>query len=233
LHAKEKHCRKLPYSSNKSYCDINVAFGKSTYARYYLPSQPSHIHPDGYPLFITFRLADSLPKEIVLKVKLEREQEIKSAKSQPEAERNEVARQHFIRYDDWLDSCAFGPRWMEDEKILKMDNNRYKLIAYCIMSNHLHMLIEPCVLKHADHKGKSARYPVAEALRLLKGSTGRECNMAIERSGHFWHHESYDHFVRDENELTRTIQYILNNPVKAGLAKGWKFTYINPEYGEW
>lgn len=203
-----------------------------------------HIHPDGYPLFITFRLADSLPNEVLLKLRVAREQEIGSAKNIPHAKRNEVERKHFMRFDDWLDSCSSGPHWLKDEKIagivaekiLDMSNTRYRLIAYCIMSTHVHMLIEPNTLERAGHQAKSAKYPVAEVLRLLKGSTARACNMEIERSGHFWHHESYDHFVRDENELMRTIHYILNNPVKAGLVKewkDWKFTYVNSEYGEW
>jgi putative transposase len=66
-------------------------------------------------------------------------------------------------------------------------------------------------------------------MRLLKGSTSRLCNKELNRTGKFWHHESYDHYVRDEAELDRIIKYIVNNPVKAGLVndwKDWKFTYL-------
>ena len=41
-------------------------------------------------------------------------------------------------------------------------------------------------------------------------------------SGAFWQHESYDHVVRDEQELIRIVRYILNNPVKAGLVANWQ-----------
>lgn len=108
--------------------------------------------------------------------------------------------------------------------------------AYCIMSNHVHLLIEHQRVKQAEHGGKSANYPVTEALRLLKGSTARLCNIQLNRTGSFWQHESYDHFVRTEGELEWTIRYILQNPVKAGLVnewKSWKFTYVNPVLGEW
>jgi REP element-mobilizing transposase RayT len=73
-------------------------------------------------------------------------------------------------------------------------------------------------------------------LRLLKGRTARACNLELNRNGSFWQHESYDHLVRDEQEMERTILYILNNPVKAGLVKEWKdwpFTYVSPELGDW
>ena len=67
-------------------------------------------------------------------------------------------------------------------------------------------------------------------------STARFCNLELNRSGNFWQHESYDHVVQTEEELSRTILYILNNPVKAGLVtdgKDWKYTYFNPDLGEW
>ena len=109
-------------------------------------------------------------------------------------------------------------------------------ISHSIMSNHVHMLIEHFAVDLVGHKGKNAKYPVTEIIRLLKGSTARECNLALQHSGHFWHHESYDHVVRTEDELERIIRYIINNPVKAGLVeqwKDWKYTYVNSEFGDW
>jgi putative transposase len=52
--------------------------------------------------------------------------------------------------------------------------------------------------------------------------------LILEREGEFWQHENYDHVVRSEAELSRIIQYVVNNPVQAGLAekpKDWKWTY--------
>jgi REP element-mobilizing transposase RayT len=61
----------------------------------------------------------------------------------------------------------------------------------------------------------------------LAGSLSRAVleRLAEERlgqAGAFWLHESYDHYVRDEKELSRIITYVLNNPVKAGLIKRWQ-----------
>ena len=104
------------------------------------------------------------------------------------------------------------------------------------MPNHVHLLLEAIAINRITHKGKTAKYPIADALRLLKGSTARACNLKLQRNGRFWRHESYDHYARDEQELERIIKYILYNPVKAGLTKDWKecqFTYISPNLGSW
>ncbi|MCL5021739.1 MAG: hypothetical protein M1339_08835 [Bacteroidetes bacterium] len=56
-------------------------------------------------------------------------------------------------------------------------------------------------------------------------------NPSLGRSGPFWQDESYDHVIRGAAELERTILYVINNPVKAGLAKSWEnwpWTYLKP-----
>jgi len=101
------------------------------------------------------------------------------------------------------------------------------------MSNHVHLLFDSTGYNQSsvtNISGKTKDYPVADTMRLLKGSTSRFCNLALKRAGAFWHKESYDHYVRDDDELYRIIEYILNNPVKAGLVKQWeewKFSYVN------
>lgn len=211
---------------------------KTVYYRRNLP----HIHPEGYPLFITFNLADSLPAEVVAELKAQRERELQSANNA--GERYKIQKKYFSRYDAWLDRCEHGPRWLESENIAQIvadeihskADRQYRLMAYCIMPNHVHLLIELLALAPLHHHGKSAKYPVGDMMRLLKGRTARMCNLALNRNGSFWHHESYDHYARNEEELARIIAYIINNPVKAGLAKewkDWKFTYVNPEFGDW
>jgi putative transposase len=196
---------------------------KDIYYRHHLP----HIHPEGHPIFITFNLAGSLPKEVMGKLKEQRDH-----------------KKYFDKYDEWLDMCEHGHHWLKDkrialivmQKIHSFENERYELLAYCIMPNHVHLLVELIAEQAIKHKGITANYPLTDTIRLIKGSTARECNFILKRTGSFWHHESYDHYVRDEQELERIIKYILYNPVKAGLVKEWtewKFTYINPNLGSW
>lgn len=75
-----------------------------------------------------------------------------------------------------------------------------------------------------------SNYIVTKILQDLKKFTAGKCNKILNRSGVFWQHESYDHVVRDEKELRRIVEYVLNNPVKAGLCEkweDWKWSYCN------
>ncbi len=201
-----------------------------------------HIHPENTPIFITFRLANSLPVEIIESLRKERDAAKKKAANQ--SERYNADKEYFEHYDDWLDRIENTPRWLNQEEIAQIVKEKihelaeahYHLFAYCIMPNHVHLLIQSRLGKKLPEGGTTAKYPITDAMRLLKGSTARNCNLQLGRSGAFWTHESYDHFIRDERELENVIAYILHNPVKAGLVgewTDWKFSYVHPELGEW
>lgn len=194
--------------------------------------------------FITFRLANSLPVEVIQELEEQRDRERQAicAKFKGIQQRDELYKldkMHFGRFDSWLDRCVEeSPRWLADEyvaqivadEIHKLDGERYGLVTYCVMSNHCHLLVDTGghVFK-PTHEGVTAPYSLADTLKLLKGRTARYCNQKLGRSGAFWHHESYDHVVRDAKEYERIVRYIAENPVKAGLAENWndwKFTFI-------
>ena len=74
------------------------------------------------------------------------------------------------------------------------------------MPNHVHLLIVPQIA-------------VLVLMRWLKGSTARKANRLPGRSGRpFWQDESYDHYLRHSRQVSRTVAYIEENPVVAGLA---------------
>jgi putative transposase len=205
-----------------------------------------HWQPANALFFITFRLVNSLPLQVIqdLQEQHQREQQATHAKFNGEQRYDELDRvdkKYFGQFDTWLDRCVKeSPRWLADEKIAqivadeihKLDGERYNLSAYCVLSNHCHLLVETSELPlRPEQVGVTAPYPLTDALKLLKGRTARYCNQALERSGAFWSAESYDHVVRDAKEYERIRNYIAQNPVKAGLVKNWedwKFTYINP-----
>ena len=208
---------------------------------YYRRKLP-HIHPHNVPLFITFNLVDSLSAALVAQLKAEREKELQAA--QTAEDRYRIQKKYFGHYDAWLDRCQHGHDWLRQESIAqivadeihRVSGQHYELYAYCIMPNHVHLLIRSLIEKFPPSREPTAVSPVAEIMRLLRGRTARYCNLALHREGKFWQHESYDHYVRNEPEMERIILYILNNPVKAGLAKewrDWKFSYVNPDLGEW
>ena|SRR5258707_600080 len=74
--------------------------------------------------------------------------------------------------------------------------------------------------------------PTYKMLQSLKGHTARKSNAILRRDGAFWQDESYDHVIQNGTELERTILYVLNNPVAAGLVslwEQWRWTYVKPD----
>jgi len=205
-----------------------------------------HWIPPGAIFFITFRLANSLPQPILQALKEERERERQAILAQWDGAQQRAAlytldKTFFGQYDAWLDRCLeASPRWLADEQVARLvadtlhasHGRQFDLVAYCIMPNHVHLLIdtERYVRKPA-HRGVTAPYPLTDLLKQIKGRTARYCNQLLKRSGSFWQHESYDHVVRDSQEYERIVRYTLNNPVRAGLVEEWQhwpFTYIRP-----
>jgi REP element-mobilizing transposase RayT len=78
----------------------------------------------------------------------------------------------------------------------------------------------------------SSSYRVTSIVGNLKWYTALHGNKILGRTGAFWLHESYDHVVRNGEEFERIVQYVLHNPVKAGLTKNvkdWKWSYLQPK----
>jgi len=203
-----------------------------------------HWIPSGAAFFITFRLADSLPVQVMQELEAWRERERQKIQSHNfgKLERQELYdlnKKYFGHFDSWLDRCLENsPRWLADEKAAQivadelhaLDGQRYRLLAYSILSNHVHLAIDTDEYRFEPaHAGVTAPYPLTDTLKRLKGRTARFCNLVLGRSGTFWHAESYDHVIRNAQEQERILWYILNNPVKAGLVEkwdDWKFSYV-------
>ena len=153
-------------------------------------------------------------------------------------------REWFKKIEKTLDDAQSGPVWLKDDQIAKvvadsmhyLDGKVYHLDAYCIMANHVHVVFAPLPIQSLnvartfslrdndnDAQTKSLGYnTLSSIMQSLKGYTARKANQHLGRSGAFWQHESYDHCVRNPNELKRIITYVLNNPVKTGLVNEWQ-----------
>jgi REP-associated tyrosine transposase len=149
-------------------------------------------------MFVTFRLAGSLPASRVF----------------PPARFS--SGQAFVAMDRLLDQATSGPVYLGQPEIAQLvidalrDGevrfHRYDLHAFVVMPNHVHLLVTPHV--------KAMQW-----LGPLKGFTAHEANRVLSRHAPFWQDESYDRLVRDSEEFRRTLRYIENNPVKAGLVQ--------------
>ncbi|HPG47215.1 MAG TPA: hypothetical protein PKW76_16180 [bacterium] len=199
------------------------------YYRRHLP----HYQPPEATYFVTFRLAGSLPNQVVAALKTKRQQAEKDLVKLPKQEQAEqiqlIRYRYFGKFDRLLDCCGTGPQWLAHPEIRRIvheairyrDDRVYHLLAFTIMPNHMHLVFE-LLSDDIQKRRDSSPYRVTSILENLKWYTALHCNRILGRKGQFWQYESYDHMVRNFEELGRIVQYILENPVKAGLAKDWR-----------
>jgi REP element-mobilizing transposase RayT len=188
-----------------------------------------HYQPPGATLFITFRLADSLPRALIeeLMAKRQEREKVLEQIQDPDEQARQAYRNERLLFGLWdaaLHTSGQGPQWLADRRVANMvadslhyrDDQVYTLYAFCIMPNHVHLVCTPLKKASGDYHSLTA------ILQSLKRYTAGEANRILGRQGRFWQPESYDHVVRGDAELRRIIQYVLNNPVKAGLVSTWE-----------
>jgi REP element-mobilizing transposase RayT len=193
-----------------------------------------HQIPEGFPIFLTWNLKDALPKEVLEMVARERERLLREPRRSGEShsERNlRIDKIVFAIADRVLDMATDYPLHLKDPAAAKIVEGsilfgvpeRYDLFAWCVMANHVHVLLTP-------------QWELEDVTKGIKGFTAHEINGVQSARGRvFWQDESYDHWARDEAELLRIIEYIENNPVAAGLCTkqaDWPFSSarLRPEW---
>ena len=186
-----------------------------------------HWRQEGATYAVTFRLADSLPKEkLEMLQSMRRDWEAKYPEPRSEAAWEIYARTVTNRVNEWLDqgsgACHFNTPDFANElerSILHFQNKRYHVASYVVMPNHCHLIIRPFV----DHE-------LEDLIGAMKGVTSRFVNKKIGTSGDLWQQESFDRIIRDEMHLYNAIQYIGNNPIQAGLPKSQWYRWIDPAW---
>jgi putative transposase len=175
------------------------------HARGYLP----HFDSPEAVQTITFRLADSLPKAVY---------------DELAADLGDVER--LKRMDGMLDECL-GRAVLREERVAEIvqdalqhfDSERYRLLAWVVMPNHVHAMIE-----------QIEGYQLSEVVRSWKSYTAKAINRLQNSSGPVWASDFVDRFVRNERHYANALHYIEENPVKAGLvarAEDWVYSSAN------
>ena len=218
-----------------------------------------HIQPTGEVFFVTFRLVDSLPKEVLKKMQddyIFTKEEIYGKKlPKQKQELQDQRKRYFREFDAKLDTTKGGNHWLKipeiaeiiTKKLHEFDKIYYDLYAYTVMSNHVHVLFDfgkqidnlPKEIledfNNLDNLESMERFeihykPLYKVLNLIKGASSRYANIALKRTGTFWQKDNYDHYVRNAKELNNIVNYIIQNPVKAGIVEDWRefpFTYLS------
>jgi putative transposase len=181
-------------------------------SRGYLP----HFDQPGFVQSITYRLHDSVPPAVLDSWRLELGLRRGTPASDP---RQQELRRRLEVYED----RGFGLCYLRRDdaatvvqnNLLHFDGLRYRLLAWCVMPNHVHVLIELL-----------PGYLVEDVVHSWKSFTATAINRIVGAHGTLWMPEYFDRYVRDQRHLEAVVAYIENNPVKARLvAKTEEWTY--------
>lgn len=168
-----------------------------------------HWHQDGKIQFATFRLADSLPSCVLseLNAKIEKFKNLYPKPWSSDTTReywNFVGPLEERLLENGHGSCILKHKEVRDivkNSILYRDGIDYNVIAFVIMPNHVHVLIQPI-----------GNLSLSKILHSIKRFSAVNINRLTQKSGKFWMSESFDRIVRSPSHLKRCIQYIKNNP---------------------
>jgi len=195
----------------------NLLIGKTEpwHSRGYLP----HYEDNAKIQHVTFHLADSLAEEVL-------EQLMQELAALPTEKRNI---EHRKRCELWIDqghgSCILqNPKigQMVESALLFFDAQRYHLFAWTIMPNHVHVLFQPIaqwtVAKIvASWKKFTARQIGDYQKQFIPQAAAPTSDVPASVLKPVWHREYWDRYMRNERHLQQTLEYIHQNPVKAGL----------------
>jgi REP element-mobilizing transposase RayT len=177
-----------------------------------------HLKQEGASYFVTFRLTGTLPREVLLRLKQERESLLRQAETANRPltwhEQKELFHWYAERVDAYLDA-GNGDCWLRRPEVASLvagavrhfEGQRYRLFAWVVMPNHVHAVVRP-----------EPPHTLSEILKSWKGYTAVQANRMLGREGNsFWQSESYDHCCRDEEDRARCCAYTVMNPVTARL----------------
>jgi REP element-mobilizing transposase RayT len=184
----------------------------------FLSGDLPHWRQEGTTYFVTFRLADSLPREKLNQLRVERDLWMQThPEPHDEAARREYYELFPQRLQQWLDagtgSCALAiPEVKEllENSLRHFDGRRYRLHEFVVAPNHVHALVSPSgkhTLSEILHSWKS--FTAHKVLKLAR-SGGAVPALNFEHNS-VWQKESFDHIVRSPASMEKFREYIRNH----------------------
>lgn len=185
------------------YCNIEIK-------RRNLP----HWHLDNCIQFVTFHLADSLPKSVRLELQMIKQRFVDKNPEPWTQETNARFKSLFpTAINDYLDS-GYGKCYLRyrecatimSDTITYFDGERYKIHRFVIMPNHVHVLVE-----------LTGSHGLSQICKSWKNYSALKINRILGKSGKLWHHESWDRMIRNERHYVNVVNYIEKNIKQGGV----------------
>ncbi|MFK7850487.1 MAG: transposase [Akkermansiaceae bacterium] len=197
---------------------------------FYNPELPLRKHQNHLPhwqqdsswVFVTWRLADSVPIGLTVKWQKQRDEWLAlHPKPWDTDKETEYHKLFSTQLEEWMDQ-GMGECILRDPKfanivgkvLLHFHAERYFVDSFVIMPNHVHLLVRlmPSV-------------PMEKNVQSWKRYSARLINEARNTSGSLWHKRYWDTLVRSEEHFWKIRRYILKNSVKAKLRDGEYLLY--------
>ena len=162
---------------------------------------------------ITFRLADSLPSSLLQRWEDELQKLANDARDEERRKRIERA------LDSGHGSGALAQPTIGEaveDALLYFDASRYRLHAWVVMPNHVHVMVTPVGGER-----------LSAIVHSWKSFTAKKANALLGQKGTFWATEHFDRAIRDDVHFSNAVAYFAMNPVKAGLCgtpEAWRFS---------
>ncbi len=177
---------------------------------------------------VVFRLLDSIPISTLRKWAREREAIIENAcqigRPLSKYEIDRLGILYSEKVDEYL-NAGHGQCWLKHPEIADVisaaivysNGDRYNLHAWCVMPSHVHVIVEPL-----------GNHELSDIVQSWKSFSAQQANRFLNRRGGFWHREFYDRIIRSNREYRHQIEYVKQNPLKAGL-KNWRWQHVAEE----
>ncbi|HEX9745581.1 MAG TPA: transposase [bacterium] len=174
--------------------------------------------------FVTFRLHDSIPPGLIEKLAIQCRQAVFAHQDNLEKKGLSVNKRinNLMRKNlDIILDKGYGSQILKEQELAEIvskamkffDGDRYELYAWVVMPTHVHVLLKLIGDNH-----------LSDIMHSWKSFTSKKINKILGKSGSVWQREYFDRIVRDEDDFRTKLEYIINNPAKAGL-DDWKWVW--------
>jgi len=186
--------------------------GTSTHKGWYIRGYLPHYDQGGIYQVITYRLGDSLSQSILRNMQWE----LKNVA--PEFIESERRRKIEKYLDKGHGSCILNN--IECANIVAgawqhFDGERYDLIAYVVMPNHVHVLLKVYAGVELAKMVKSWKSYSARRVNEIV----RDAGLKTSAPGNLWQRGYWDRYIRDEKHFYQTLEYIRKNFNSGGILR--------------
>jgi putative transposase len=195
-----------------------------------------HWRQPGATFFLTFRLNDSLPQEVLEELEQERAQWRERIAGEQERHQGSIPDDTMEEYQAFLirlcrrvekimdgghGSCVLRDpmvRQIVADALTFFEGKRCETHGYVVMPNHVHVAVKPL-----------DGWQPEQLLHSWKSFTANEINKRTGGTGQLWQEDAWNRIVRNDEHWFRVMRYIMRNPDLAKRLPGESTVWVSPQ----